>query len=216
MPLFPRNRYPSVIISIDVARTSYRYDELKTELTSSELADTVEGADDMLIHFEQQKESTIDASANTIQEGQTLLKHLKDYGCAGIGPGSVCSDDGVVPAGQDDCETGSNSGGGSKAVANSTSCVEGMLQQLQSHVAQLEELWLERRLKLDLTLQLRLFERDAMEVSNQLEIWAEELNRVELSGDASAAQEALNIHNESVAHLQSITFDVLQKVGGGY
>ena len=183
----------------------FRYDELKTELSSSELADTVEGAEDMLIHFEQQKESTIDASANTIQEGQTLLKHLKEYGCAGIS--SVCSDDGT---GQDD-ETGSNSGG-SKAVANSMSCVEGMLQQLQSHVAQLEELWSERRLKLDLTLQLRLFERDAMEVSNQLEIWAEELNRVELSGDASAAQEALNIHNESVAHLQSITFEVLQKV----
>lgn len=167
----------------------------------------------MLINFEQQKESTIDASANTIQEGQSLLKQLKDYGAAGVGSGA--SDDGSNAGAED--EAGSNSGGGgggggSKAVANSTSCVEGMLQQLQTHVVQLEELWSERRLKLDLTLQLRLFERDAMEVSNQLELWAEELNRVELSGDASAAREALNLHNESVAHLQSITFDVLQKV----
>ena len=180
----------------------------------------MEGAEDMLIHFEQQKESTLDASANTIQEGESLLQHLNDYGDAGRG-GGIAGDRESTEGADDAMETGSNSGsgsggggGGSKAAANSVSCVEGMLQQLQSHVGHLEELWAERRLKLDLTLQLRLFERDAMEVSSQLEIWAEELNRVDLSGDAPAAEGALQIHNESVAHLQSITFDVLQKVSG--
>ena len=194
-----------------------RYDELKGELTSSELADTVEGAEDMLIHFEQQKESTLDASANTIQEGESLLQHLKDYGSAGLG--SVSGGDVNDAASTADDESGSTtgsagggSGGGSKAVANSVSCVESMLQQLQTHVAHLEELWSERRLKLDLTLQLRLFERDAMEVANQLEIWAVDLKRVQLCEDAPAAEHALQIHNESVAHFQSITFDVLQKV----
>ena len=191
----------------------YRYDELKGELTSSELADTVEGAEDMLIHFEQQKDSTLDASANTIQEGESLLKHLKDYGAAGMGSasGGGGGDDGDGGSINADDESGSNSGG-SKAVTNSANCVEGMLQQLQTHVAHLEELWSERRLKLDLTLQLRLFERDAMEVANQLEIWAVDLKRVQLCDDAPGAEQALQIHNESVAHFQSITFDVLQKV----
>ena len=163
----------------------------------------------MLIHFEQQKDSTLDASANTIQEGESLLKHLKDYGAAGLGSSAGENGSGD-PASADD-DNGSNSGG-SKAVANSASCVEGMLQQLQTHVAHLEELWSERRLKLDLTLQLRLFERDAMEVANQLEIWAVDLKRVQLCDDAPGAEQALQIHNESVAHFQSITFDVLQKV----
>ena len=40
----------------------------------------------------------------------------------------------------------------------------GVLRQLNDSRTQLEELWAARKLKLDLCLQLRLFERDAVEV----------------------------------------------------
>ena len=41
-----------------------------------------------------------------------------------------------------------------------------VLKQLEAGVATLEGLWETRRLKLDLCLQLRLFEREALEVQN--------------------------------------------------
>ena len=50
---------------------------------------------------------------------------------------------------------------------NSLSCpvyLTGVLQQLNDSREQLDELWNTRKLKLDLCLQLRLFERDALEV----------------------------------------------------
>jgi len=41
---------------------------------------------------------------------------------------------------------------------------EGVLQELQSSREKLEDLWSARKLKLDLALQLRVFEQDALEV----------------------------------------------------
>lgn len=46
----------------------------------------------------------------------------------------------------------------------------GVLRQLNDSRTQLEELWANRKMKLDLCLQLRLFERDALEVVN-LWLW---------------------------------------------
>ena len=41
----------------------------------------------------------------------------------------------------------------------------------------LGELWATRKLRLDLCLQLRLFERDALELSSQFELWGEQVRR---------------------------------------
>lgn len=53
------------------------FDELKSELQSSDIADTAEGAEGLIAQFNQQKEATIDASINTISEGQNLLDQLR-------------------------------------------------------------------------------------------------------------------------------------------
>ena len=53
------------------------FEELKTELHSSEIADTVEGAEELIAQFNQQKEATTDASTNTVHEGETLLDQLR-------------------------------------------------------------------------------------------------------------------------------------------
>jgi hypothetical protein len=47
----------------------------------------------------------------------------------------------------------------------SVAAVESTLERLGQQREELEQLWSTRRLRLDLCLQLRLFERDALEVS---------------------------------------------------
>lgn len=51
----------------------------------------------------------------------------------------------------------------------------------------------------------------ALEVSSQLELWAEELQHGELSRDYQKAEQLLRLHNESVTHIQTTTYDVLQQ-----
>ncbi|KAJ8320623.1 hypothetical protein KUTeg_002210 [Tegillarca granosa] len=89
--------------------------------------------------------------------------------------------------------------------------IEGVLHQLNDSRTQLEELWSARKMKLDLCLQLRLFERDSLEVSSQLELWAEELQHQELVSDGGKAEQLLQMHNDSVLHMQNCTYEVLQR-----
>ncbi|KAF4519123.1 hypothetical protein B566_EDAN007396 [Ephemera danica] len=53
--------------------------------------------------------------------------------------------------------------------------------------------------------------QDSFQVSSQLEMWAEELQRGELSRDVQKAEQLLRLHNESVQHMQNTTFQVLQR-----
>lgn len=48
-------------------------------------------------------------------------------------------------------------------------------------------------------------------MSSQLEMWSEELQHSELSGDIQKAEQLLRHHNESVSHMQNTTFQVLQR-----
>ncbi|XP_053386213.1 kalirin-like isoform X3 [Mercenaria mercenaria] len=158
-------------------------EELQNELQSSEIADTVEGAEQLLAQFNQQRETTLDAALNTVGEGENLCEQLRIFNI-------------------DPEKTNQNS---------DYSHIESVLRQLNESRSELEELWAARKLKLDLCLQLRLFERDALEVSSQLELWAEELQHQELVTDGNKAEQMLVIHNESVLHMQNCTFEVLQR-----
>ncbi|KAL3284864.1 hypothetical protein HHI36_019002 [Cryptolaemus montrouzieri] len=93
----------------------------------------------------------------------------------------------------------------------SVSAVESALDRLAKQRSDLEELWAARKLRLDLCLRLRLFERDALEVSSQLEMWSEELQHSELTRDISKAEQFLRLHNESVSQMQNTVYQVLQQ-----
>lgn len=73
----------------------------------------------------------------------------------------------------------------------SVSAVESALDRLAKQRNDLEELWAARKLRLDLSLRLRLFERDALEVSSQLDMWNEELQHSELTRDITKAEQFL-------------------------
>ena len=51
----------------------------------------------------------------------------------------------------------------------------------------------------------------SFQVSSQLELWAEELQHMEMCNDAAKAEQILQMHNDNVLHMQNCTFEVLQR-----
>ncbi|XP_053624403.1 kalirin isoform X1 [Plodia interpunctella] len=95
--------------------------------------------------------------------------------------------------------------------AASTAAVESTLERLRNTRGALEELWSDRERRLELTLQLRHFERDALEVSSRLELWGDELQHLEPPREPQQAEQALCAHNDSVARMQHATYQVVQQ-----
>ncbi|XP_068142683.1 LOW QUALITY PROTEIN: triple functional domain protein [Drosophila tropicalis] len=93
----------------------------------------------------------------------------------------------------------------------SLAALEATLEKLSKQKIELEELWSARKFRADLILRLRYFERDAMELSSQLEIWSEELQHEVLSRDYQKAESLIRLHNESVTDIQNATYEVLQQ-----
>lgn len=93
----------------------------------------------------------------------------------------------------------------------SIAALEASLTNLQKQKIELEDLWGDRKFRFDLYLRLRYFERDALECSSQLEMWAEELQHTELSREYSKAEQFLRLHIESTTQIQNTTYDVLQQ-----
>ncbi|XP_070187687.1 triple functional domain protein-like isoform X2 [Littorina saxatilis] len=167
-------------------------EDLHGELQSSDIADTVEGAEQLLAQFNQQRQTTLEAAINTVGEGQALLEQLRYVKKRRYSKAVSMESEKSGPSGD-------------------YNHIEGVLTQLNESRSQLEELWAARKMKLDLCLQLRIFERDAMEVSSQLELWAEELQHMEMVNDGAKAEQLLQMHNDSVLHMQNCTFEVLQR-----
>ena len=162
------------------------FSELKTELASEEVSETYEGAERLLEQFSTQRDSTLDACASTIAEGQSLLETL-------ISAGSGAAQE--------------MEGSGSLASVQST------LEKLSSDREELGELWTTRKMRLDLCLQLRLFERDALELSSQFEVWGEQLqNERDLPRDQlGEAERAMRLLDEHLSHIQTSTYGVVQR-----
>ncbi len=97
--------------------------------------------------------------------------------------------------------------------SGSIGAVQATLDRLTGQRDELGELWSTRKARLDLLLRLRLFERDALELSSQYKLWAKQLQGADIprSGDPREAEAQLRNLGEHVNHIQTATLEVAQR-----